>query len=69
MQNALMDALTRHSAELQPMSDETKASEAVVPELELAALLEAIQARASTLTPVMEKILQTRPSSHWGINE
>ena len=68
-QNDLMDTLTPHPAEVELASDAAKASEAVVASLELASILEAIQARASTLTPVMEKILQSRPSSHWGINE
>lgn len=42
---------------------------ALVAEIDSAAILEAIQRRESTLTPVMEKILQFRPPSRWGINE
>jgi len=34
-----------------------------------ASILDAVQVRASTLTPVSEEILHFRPSSHWGINE
>jgi hypothetical protein len=49
--------------------DVVNAVEALVAEMDSAAILEAIQARESTLTPVMEKILQFRPSSHWGLNE
>ena len=64
-----MDTVIPNEAELELMLDAAKASEAVVAGLELASILEAIRVRASTLTPVMEKILQSRPSSHWGINE
>jgi hypothetical protein len=46
-----------------------KASLAVLAELETASILEAIRVRESTLTVVMVKILQSRPSSHWGINK
>jgi hypothetical protein len=53
--------------ELSP--DVVNAVEALVAEIDSAAILKAIQARESTLTPVMEKILQFRPSSHWGLNE
>jgi hypothetical protein len=64
-----MDTVIPNEAELELMLGAAKASEAVVAGLELASILEAIHVRASTLTPVMEKILQSRPSSHWGINE
>ncbi len=64
-----MNELSRDLAELEFMPDAAKASEAVVAELDLASILEGIQVRASTLTPVLEKILQFRPSSHWGIDE
>jgi hypothetical protein len=68
-QNDLMDTLILHSAELELVSDAAKVSEAVLAGLELASILEAIQIRTLTLTPVKEKILYSRPSSHWGINE
>ena len=64
-----MNALTPDQVELELAPDVAKAVDALVAELDSAAILEALQARASTLTPVMEKILQLRPSSHWGINE
>jgi len=51
------------------MPDVEEAVEALVAELDSATMLNALQARQSTLTPVMEKILQFRPPSHWGINE
>ena len=51
------------------MPDAVKASLAVLAELESVSILEAIRVRESTLTVFMEKILQSRPSSHWGINE
>jgi len=31
--------------------------------------IEAIQIRAEAVSPVMEEILQSRPPTHWGINE
>lgn len=65
----LMNALTPDQVELELTPDVAKAVDALVAELDSAAILEALQARASTLTPVMEKILQFRPSFHWGINE
>ena len=64
-----MEILIPSSAELGLVSDPAKASAAVVAELDSASSLEAIQVRASTLTPVLEEILHFRPSSHWGINE
>ncbi|HEV2392288.1 MAG TPA: hypothetical protein VG146_07990 [Verrucomicrobiae bacterium] len=64
-----MDALIPSSAESGLVSDGAKASGAVVAELDSASILEAIQVRASALTPVMEAILHFRPSFHWGINE
>jgi hypothetical protein len=65
----LMHPLIPDPAELELMLDAAKGSEAVVAELDSAFMLEAIPVPESTLTPVMEKILQTRPSSCWGINE
>jgi hypothetical protein len=69
IQNDLMDTLIPYSAELGLVPDAAKVSEAMVADLDSASLLEAIQVRASTLTPVIEEILHFRPSSHWGINE
>jgi len=51
------------------MPETAKAIEALVAEFDSAAILEAIQARESTPTPVLEDIQQFRPSSRWGINE
>ena len=64
-----MSELSTDAAELELIPDVAEAVEALVAELDSAAMSEVLQARASTLTPVMEKILQFRPSSHWGINE
>ena len=38
-------------------------------ELDSTSILEVIRVRASTLTPIMQEMLHSRPSSHWGINE
>jgi hypothetical protein len=38
-------------------------------EMELAVTLEAVHARAETITPLLEEILRSRPPAHWGINE
>ena len=43
--------------------------EALVAELDSVAILKAIRARESSLTPVSDEILYFRPPSHWGINE
>jgi hypothetical protein len=64
-----MNALIPDPAGLELVPEEPNAVRAVVAELDSIAILEAIQARASTLIPVMEKILQFRPPSHFGINE
>jgi hypothetical protein len=64
-----MNALILDPAELQLTPDLVNAVEALAAEMDSAATLEVLQARESTLTPVMKKILQFRPSSHWGINE
>jgi len=64
-----MNALDSDTTELELMPDVEEAVEALVAELDSATMLNALQARQSTLTPVMEKILQFRPPSHWGINE
>jgi len=64
-----MNALIPDQAGLELIPDVANADEALVAELDSVAILEAIQVRASTLTPVMEEILQLRPPSHFGINE
>ena len=64
-----MKALIHDPTEVEPVPGAVKASLAVLAELESASILEAIRVRESTLTVFMEKILQSRPSSHWGINE
>jgi hypothetical protein len=64
-----MNALIPDTVELEPVPDAAKASEAVVAELNSASTLKTIPGRESTLTPVMERILRFRPTSHWGINE
>lgn len=64
-----MKALIHGPTEVEPVPGAVKASLAVLAELESASILEAIRVRESTLTVFMEKILQSRPSSHWGINE
>ena len=64
-----MNELIPDSAELEFIPDVANAVEALVAELDSVAVLKAIQARESTITPVIEEILHCRPSSHWGINE
>jgi hypothetical protein len=64
-----MNALIPDLAGLELIPDVANAVEALVAEMDSVAIVEAIQARASTLTPVLEEILYSRPSSHWGINE
>jgi hypothetical protein len=64
-----MNALNSDAAELELTPDLTNAVEVLVAEMDSAAAWDALQARESTLTPVMEKILQFRPPSRWGINE
>jgi hypothetical protein len=64
-----MKALIPDPTEVEPVPCAVKASLAVLAELESVSILEAIRVRESTLTVLMERILQSRPSSHWGINE
>jgi hypothetical protein len=64
-----MNALILEPTELGFVPDGAKASVALVRETDLDSILEEIQIRESTITPVMEEILNFRPSSHWGINE
>jgi hypothetical protein len=65
----LMNALDSDAAELELTSDLANTVEALAAEIDSAAAWDALQARESTVTQVMEKILQFRPPSHWGINE
>lgn len=64
-----MNPLIPDPAGLELTADVVNAVEALVAEMDSTAISEAIQRRESTLTPVMEKILQFRPPSHFGINE
>ena len=64
-----MNALIPDLAGLELIPDVENAVEALVAELDSVAVLKAIQARESTLTSVIEEILQVRPPSHFGINE
>jgi len=64
-----MDPSISEKAGLTPTPDQMKSVEILVAEMDSAAMLKAIKARESTPTPVMEKILQIRPTSHWGLNE
>jgi hypothetical protein len=64
-----MNALIPEPADLEVVPDAAKTAGALVAKLDSTFTLEAIQVRASTITPFMEDILQFRPSSHWGINE
>jgi len=64
-----MNPLIADPAGLKLAPDVSNAVEALVTEMDSTAILEAVQARESTLTPNMQKILQFRPHSRWGINE
>ena len=64
-----MNPLDSDAAELELTPDLANTVEALVAEMDSAVTWDALQARESTLTPVMEKILQFRPPSRWGINE
>jgi hypothetical protein len=64
-----MNALIHDPAELVFMPDASKASEALVAELDSASIVESVQGRELTLTLVLDRIIEFRPSSHWGINE
>jgi len=48
---------------------ETRTPEAVDAEQDSASFQKAVQTRESTITSLIQEILQVRPSSHWGINE
>ena len=64
-----MSAFIPDRAELELTPDATEASEAAIADLNSASILETIRVRELTLTPFMKGILQSSPSSHWGINE
>jgi hypothetical protein len=64
-----MNPLIADPAGLELTPDVENAVTALVAEIDSAAILEAIQTREFTLTPIMQKILQFRPPSRWGINE
>ena len=64
-----MNPLIADPAGLELTPDVANAVEALVAEMDSTAILEAVQARELTLTPIMQKILQFRPPSRWGINE
>jgi hypothetical protein len=64
-----MNALIPDPAKLELMPDAAKAGNVAAAELNSASILEMLQVHESTVTHVMEKILQFRSSSHWGINE
>ena len=64
-----MNAVISKPADPELMPDVENAVALLVAEIDSLAVLEAIQVRASTLTPVLEKILEFRPPSHFGINE
>ena len=65
----LMRAFIPEPAELELIPDAMEASEAAIADLNLASILETIRVRELTITPLMKEILQSSPSSHWGINE
>jgi hypothetical protein len=65
----LMRALIPDPAEVELTSDAAEASEVFSANLNSASIFETIRVRELALTPVMKEILQSQPSSHWGINE
>ena len=67
--SGLMSPFIPDRAELELTPDATEASEAVSADLNSTSVFETIRVRELTLTLVMKEILQSRPSSHWGINE
>ena len=64
-----MRALIPDPSELELTPDATEASEAASANLNSASVSETIRVRELTLTRVMKEMLQSQPSSHWGINE
>jgi hypothetical protein len=65
----LMRALIPGPVALELVPDAAKAADAVSAELTSTSILEAIRVRELTRTSVLQEILQSRASSHWGINE
>ena len=64
-----MNQLISDPVESQPTPDVTNAVDALVAEMDSAAISEVIQVRVTTLTPILKEILESPPPSHWGINE
>jgi hypothetical protein len=64
-----MNELIVDPAELEFLPAAVDLSQAAGADLDSTSTLETIQVRELTVTLVMEKIVQPRPSSHWGINE
>ena len=64
-----MRALIPDPVGLELVPDAAEAADAIRADLNSISILEAIRVRELTLTPVMKEILQSSPSSHWGINE
>jgi hypothetical protein len=64
-----MNPSVANPAELKPAPDVANPVDALLAEMDSAAILQAIQAREATVMSVMEKTLQIRPTSHWGLNE
>jgi hypothetical protein len=64
-----MRALIPDPVGLELVPDAAEAADAVSADLNSTSILETIRVRELTLTLVMKEILQSRPSSHWGINE
>ena len=64
-----MNPLDSDAAELELTPDLANAVEALVAEMDSDVTRDTLKARESILTPVMQKILQFRPPSGWGINE
>ena len=65
----LMRALIPDSAEAELTPEAAEAAEVFSANLNSASIFETIRVREVALTPVMKEILQSQPSSHWGINE
>jgi hypothetical protein len=66
---APMRTLIPDPSELELTPDAMEASAVASADLNSPSAFETIRVRELTLTLFMEEILQSRPSSHWGINE
>jgi hypothetical protein len=64
-----MRALIPDPVGLELVPDAAEAADAVSADLNSASILETIRVRELMRTSVLEDILQSRASSHWGINE